>query len=96
MQSSGYLCSFEDLLVRSVLLDEVLLHPEQCRKDNIVDREARSLRDLREMVGKISLEDTKQYIQGTHKIMAFLPFVFRFLICRLNFVKSLIGSFCPL
>lgn len=63
VQSSGYLCSFEDLLVRSVLLDEVLLTPEQCRKDNIVDREARSLRDLREMVGKISLEDTKQYIQ---------------------------------
>ncbi len=39
------------------------MSPEQCRKDNIIDREARSLRDLREMVGKISLDDTKQYIQ---------------------------------
>ncbi|XP_075255210.1 WD repeat-containing protein 35-like [Convolutriloba macropyga] len=63
VQSSGYLCSFDNLQVRSVLLDEVLMSPEQCRKDNVIDREARSLRDLREMVGKISLEDTKQYIQ---------------------------------
>ncbi len=37
--SSGYICAFNDLQIKSVLLDEILKDPENPTKDNITEME---------------------------------------------------------
>ena len=45
--SAGYICSFKDLEIRAVLLDEVLRDPDNPSNDLILDLEVKSLRDTR-------------------------------------------------
>ena len=37
--SSGYICNFNDLQIKSVLLDEIMKDPENPSKDNITEME---------------------------------------------------------
>ena len=39
--SSGYICQFHDLQIKSVMLDEILKDPEIPTKDNIVEMEVK-------------------------------------------------------
>jgi WD repeat-containing protein 35 len=41
MLSSGYICQFSDLQIKSVLLDEILKDPDTPTKDNIVEMEVK-------------------------------------------------------
>lgn len=37
--SSGYICQFNDLQIKSVLLDEIMKDPENPTKDNMAEME---------------------------------------------------------
>ncbi|KAF6107088.1 WD repeat domain 35 [Phyllostomus discolor] len=63
IQTSGYICNFEDLEIKSVLLDEILKNPEHPNKDYIVNFEIRSLRDSRALIEKVGIEDASQFIE---------------------------------
>jgi len=41
MLSSGYICQFRDLQIKSVLLDEILKDPENPTKDNVIEMEVK-------------------------------------------------------
>ncbi|XP_032149939.1 WD repeat-containing protein 35 isoform X2 [Sapajus apella] len=63
IQTSGYICNFEDLEIKSVLLDELLKDPERPNKDYLVNFEIRSLRDSRALIEKVGIEDASQFIE---------------------------------
>uniref|UniRef100_A0AAQ4Q112 WD repeat-containing protein 35 n=1 Tax=Gasterosteus aculeatus aculeatus TaxID=481459 RepID=A0AAQ4Q112_GASAC len=63
IQTSGYICSFEDLEIKSVLLDEIMKDPERPNKDNLINFEIRSLRDSRALIEKVGIEDATQFIE---------------------------------
>ena len=60
--SSGYLCVFKDLTVRSVMMDEVIATPEKPARDMMIDYETNTLRHARELLN-VGLEDATQYIE---------------------------------
>ncbi|XP_077990221.1 WD repeat-containing protein 35-like isoform X1 [Glandiceps talaboti] len=61
--SSGYICHFEDLQIKSVLLDEIMKDPEHPNKENLLDMEIKSLRDSRDLLEKVGIEDASQFIE---------------------------------
>ncbi|XP_051471912.1 WD repeat-containing protein 35 isoform X3 [Apus apus] len=63
IQTSGYICHFEDLEIKSVLLDEILKNPEHPNKDYIINFEIRSLRDSRALIEKVGIEESSQFIE---------------------------------
>ncbi|KAM9786504.1 WD repeat-containing protein 35 isoform X1 [Syngnathus typhle] len=63
IQTSGYICSFEDLEIKSVLLDEIMKDPERPNKDNLINFEIRSLRDSRALIEKVGITDASQFIE---------------------------------
>ncbi|XP_053316634.1 WD repeat-containing protein 35 isoform X1 [Spea bombifrons] len=63
IQTSGYICNFEDLEIKSVLLDELLKDPEHPNKDYVINFEIRSLRDSRALIEKVGIEDASQFIE---------------------------------
>lgn len=65
--SSGYICQFSDLQIKSVLLDEILKDPANPTRDNIVDLEVKSLRDTRDLLEKVGLTESQKFIEAnTH------------------------------
>jgi len=67
--SSAYICQFNDLQIRSVLVDDVVRNPDTPRKDAILDFETKSLRDTRDILNKVvNLKDALNYVeQNPHK-----------------------------
>ncbi|KAF7657555.1 hypothetical protein LDENG_00025340 [Lucifuga dentata] len=63
IQTSGYICNFEDLEIKSVLLDEIMKDPERPNKENLINFEIRSLRDSRALIEKVGIEDASQFIE---------------------------------
>ncbi|XP_062892582.1 WD repeat-containing protein 35 isoform X2 [Mobula hypostoma] len=63
IQTSGYICSFENLEIKSVLLDEILKEPSQPNKDYIINFEIRSLRDSRSLIETVGIEDACTFIE---------------------------------
>uniref|UniRef100_A0A8C9HGE5 WD repeat domain 35 n=1 Tax=Piliocolobus tephrosceles TaxID=591936 RepID=A0A8C9HGE5_9PRIM len=63
IQTSGYICNFEDLEIKSVLLDEILKDPEHPNKDYLINFEIRSLRDSRALIEKVGIKDASQFIE---------------------------------
>ncbi|XP_012582813.1 PREDICTED: WD repeat-containing protein 35 [Condylura cristata] len=63
IQTSGYICNFEDLEIKSVLLDEILKNPEHPNKDYIINFEIRSLRDSRALIEQVGIEDASRFIE---------------------------------
>uniref|UniRef100_H3CMI1 WD repeat-containing protein 35 n=1 Tax=Tetraodon nigroviridis TaxID=99883 RepID=H3CMI1_TETNG len=63
IQTSGYICSFEDLEIKSALLDEIMKDPDRPNKDNLITFEIRSLRDTRALIEKVGIEDASQFIE---------------------------------
>lgn len=60
---SGYICSFKDLEIRCVLLDDLMQNPEDTKNELIVDLEVKSLRDTRELLMKVGLKEANNFIQ---------------------------------
>ncbi|XP_030627741.1 WD repeat-containing protein 35 isoform X2 [Chanos chanos] len=63
IQTSGYICNFEDLEIKSVLLDEIMKDPERPNKDYLINFEIRSLRDSRALIEKVGIDDASQFIE---------------------------------
>ncbi|KAJ8321655.1 hypothetical protein KUTeg_000126 [Tegillarca granosa] len=61
--SSGYICQFSDLQIKSVLLDEIMKDPENPTKDNMAEMEIKSLRDTRDLLEKVGIADAQQFIE---------------------------------
>ncbi|XP_066268365.1 WD repeat-containing protein 35-like isoform X1 [Branchiostoma lanceolatum] len=61
--SSGYICHFADLEIRSVLLDEIMKEPELPNKELVIDMEIKSLRDSRDLLEKVGIADASQFIE---------------------------------
>lgn len=60
--SAGYICSFKDLEIRAVLLDEVLRDPDAPSTDHVLDLEVKSLRDTRDLLEKVGIQDALTFI----------------------------------
>ncbi|XP_062523267.1 WD repeat-containing protein 35-like, partial [Corticium candelabrum] len=60
---SGYICHFEDLQVTSVLLDEIMKDPDRPNKDSVIDMDVKSLRDTRDLLQKVSIQDACEFIE---------------------------------
>lgn len=61
--SSGYICQFNDLQIKTVLLDEIMKDPENPTKEYMQEMEIKSLRDTRDLLEKIGLQDAQQFIE---------------------------------
>ncbi|XP_052827196.1 WD repeat-containing protein 35 [Octopus bimaculoides] len=63
VSSKGYLCHFSDLQIKTVLLENIMTYPQNPTKDFVIDIEIKSLRDTREMLTKVSLEEALHFIE---------------------------------
>lgn len=61
--SSGFLCSFNDLEIRTILLDEVMTNPANPDKECVIDFETKSLRDTRELLATVPIAEAFQFIE---------------------------------
>ncbi|XP_060579333.1 WD repeat-containing protein 35-like [Ruditapes philippinarum] len=61
--SSGYICQFNDLQIKTVLLDEIMKDPESPTKEYMQEMEIKSLRDTRDLLEKIGLQDAQQFVE---------------------------------
>ncbi|XP_071854382.1 WD repeat-containing protein 35-like isoform X2 [Apostichopus japonicus] len=61
--SSGYICKFEDLQIKSVLLDEIMRDPEHPNRESVLEIDIKSLRDTRDLLEKVGIEDAAQFIE---------------------------------
>ncbi|XP_014602693.1 PREDICTED: WD repeat-containing protein 35 [Polistes canadensis] len=59
----GYICFFQDLEIRCVLLDDLIEKPDEIKNDLIIDLEVKSLRDTRELLAKVGLKEANNFIQ---------------------------------
>ncbi|KAM3874430.1 WD repeat-containing protein 35-like [Diretmus argenteus] len=64
IQTSGYICDFEDLEIKSVLLDEIMKDPDRPNEDYLINFEIRSLRDSHALMEKVGIEDASQTQAG--------------------------------
>nr|XP_023029130.1 WD repeat-containing protein 35 [Leptinotarsa decemlineata] len=60
---SGYICSFNDLEIRAVLLDEVMASPEKPSKDHLINLEVKALRDTRQLLEKVGISEACQFVE---------------------------------
>lgn len=60
---SGYICSFQDLEIQAVLLDELMETPDKPNKEHLVKLEVKSLRDTRQLVEKVGIDEATQFIE---------------------------------
>uniref|UniRef100_A0A061SDB5 Wd repeat-containing protein 35 isoform x2 n=1 Tax=Tetraselmis sp. GSL018 TaxID=582737 RepID=A0A061SDB5_9CHLO len=64
VQSSAYLCEFHDLEIKAVLLDEIMMQPDNPEKEFLLTYDTRSLRDARNLLGTCSLQDAYSFIDS--------------------------------
>jgi WD repeat-containing protein 35 len=60
--SSGYLCQFNNLSIKAIMLDEIMAAPKDPNKNMVIDFECKSLRDVRHLL-EIGLDDAGQFIE---------------------------------
>lgn len=61
--SSGHLCVFREMQVKSILLDEVMKDPESPSEDLVHNLDIKSLRDTRDLLQKVGIQDAHQFIE---------------------------------
>ncbi|CAB3360361.1 Hypothetical predicted protein [Cloeon dipterum] len=61
--SSGYICSFQDLELKAVLLDEVIQETSPPGPHHLLQLEVKSLRDTRELLSKVGLTEAATFIE---------------------------------
>nr|CAD7432265.1 unnamed protein product [Timema monikensis] len=61
--SSGYICSFQDLEIRAVLLDEIMQNPDRPLAEHILDLEVKSLRDTRDLLVKVGISEATAFVE---------------------------------
>lgn len=53
----------QDLEIQAVLLDEVMDSPEKPSKDHIIKLEVKSLRDTRQLLEKVGINEACQFVE---------------------------------
>ena len=64
--SSGYLCQHKDLCIKAILLDELIADPDRSveyLKQCMIDFETKSLRDAREILNTVGVEEASSFIE---------------------------------
>lgn len=61
--STGYICDFDNLQVRSILLDDIVKDAEHPTKECIRDIEIKALRDTRDLLNKVGIDDAAVFIE---------------------------------
>mmetsp|Transcript_9052 Transcript_9052/g.14851 ORF Transcript_9052/g.14851 Transcript_9052/m.14851 type:complete len:1200 (+) Transcript_9052:114-3713(+) len=61
--SNAYLCHFNDLKIRAVLLDDIMRNPEHPEKDFVLSFETKSLRDTRDILANVNIKDAYQFVE---------------------------------
>ncbi|KAJ3193848.1 WD repeat-containing protein 35 [Irineochytrium annulatum] len=61
--SSGYVCSFDNLQIKAILLDEIFKQPESPSKEYMLNIDSKSLRDTRNILGQVGLADGLQFVE---------------------------------
>jgi WD repeat-containing protein 35 len=61
--SNGWICDFENLQVRSILLDDVMKDAEHPTKECIMDVEIKALRDTRALLDNVGVDDAAVFIE---------------------------------
>nr|KAJ3420687.1 WD repeat-containing protein 35 [Polyrhizophydium stewartii] len=59
----GYICDFEDLQVKTILLDDVMKDPEGPIRDAVIHIETKMLRDVRTILSQNGLMDAIQFVE---------------------------------
>jgi WD repeat-containing protein 35 len=64
ISSSGYICTFEDLEIKAVLLDEIVtgVNPPSIN-DHVLNLRVKSLRDTEDLLQHVGLDEVKQFIE---------------------------------
>uniref|UniRef100_A0A7S1KLL8 Anaphase-promoting complex subunit 4 WD40 domain-containing protein n=1 Tax=Percolomonas cosmopolitus TaxID=63605 RepID=A0A7S1KLL8_9EUKA len=69
-RSAGYLCEFNELKIQAALLDAIMMDPENPQKEHLVNFATKSLRDTRDLLETVSIEDDFQYVSDNpHPIL---------------------------
>lgn len=63
VMSNGYLCSFKDLCIKAILMDDVMADPEHPQKNFVVDHDTKSLRDTRDLLSSVPISEAFQFIE---------------------------------
>ncbi|XP_064480178.1 WD repeat-containing protein 35-like [Ornithodoros turicata] len=63
IMSSGYICSFSNLEVKAVLLDDIMQDPQNPSLEHICNLEVKTLRDSRDLISKVGIEEAIQFIE---------------------------------
>ncbi|CAK8696266.1 unnamed protein product [Clavelina lepadiformis] len=63
LQCSGYICQFNDLEIKSVLLDEIFKDPDNPHSEDLIELEVKSLRDTRALVQTVGMKDAAQFVE---------------------------------
>ncbi|EJD74175.1 WD repeat protein 35 [Loa loa] len=61
--NNGYICSFKNLIVRTVLLDELMKNPETPHKSFIIDVEIKLLRNVKNLLEKMKIDEATAFIE---------------------------------
>ncbi|KAJ4459772.1 putative WD40 repeat protein [Paratrimastix pyriformis] len=64
LPSTAYICSFQDLEVRAVLLDEIMLEPDYPDKQRLLNFETKSLRDTKQLVRTVDIQEVYSFIDS--------------------------------
>jgi WD repeat-containing protein 35 len=59
----GYICSFSDLQVKVIFLDEIMTRPESPTQTDIIEYDTKSLKDTRVLLEKVELNEATQFIE---------------------------------
>mmetsp|Transcript_8336 Transcript_8336/g.17822 ORF Transcript_8336/g.17822 Transcript_8336/m.17822 type:complete len:1276 (-) Transcript_8336:992-4819(-) len=62
--SSAYLCSFHDLEITAVFLDDIMQQPDQPDTEFMIMYETRSLRDTRDLLKTTSMDDAYAFVDN--------------------------------
>ncbi|OAE19425.1 hypothetical protein AXG93_4273s1210 [Marchantia polymorpha subsp. ruderalis] len=60
---TAYLCNFHNLQIQAVHLDEVMRQPEKLGKEHVFNYETKSLRDTRQMLKAVEIQDAFIYVE---------------------------------
>ncbi|KAI9321165.1 hypothetical protein BDR26DRAFT_943956 [Obelidium mucronatum] len=60
---SGYIGSFDNLQIKSIMLDELFKEPESPSREHVVSLDSRSLREARAILTNVSLQEALNYVE---------------------------------
>lgn len=68
MQIYNFEIIFQELEIRTVLLDDIMTNPETLSiEDHVIDLEVKSLRDTRQLLEKVGINEATSFIeQNSH------------------------------